>query len=90
MDDLTYSHDDVWLLLHCLPTMRYAKEGDTENWRKFQELVSDETANGYSPHWNVEFTLSKMANDIGSYKLLLNIWLQVDEVMSDLLNPIHK
>lgn len=85
-----YSHDDVWLLIHNIPLMDYAKKQEAGLWRKFVELVSYETANAYSDAWNTTFTINKMAADLGSYKLLLNIWLQIEEALDDVFNSIDK
>ena len=57
-------------------------------WRKFVELICDETANGYSDEWNTFHTINRMADDLGSYHLLLSIWLQIEEAMDDVYFPI--
>ena len=90
MIEQMYSHDDVWLLLHNVPLMEYARHSEPKLWRKFLELVSDETAQGYPDTWNTTFLINKIAEDLGSYKLLLNIWLQIEEPLNDVLNPIQR
>ena len=90
MEEVNYSHDTVWLLLHSLPIMDYSRKNEPRMWRKFMELVADETAQGYPDTWNTPFTINKIASDLGSYKLLLDIWLQVEEAMPDVYNPIYK
>jgi hypothetical protein len=90
MTEQMYSHDDVWLLLHNIPLMEYARHNEPNLWRKFLELVSDETAQGYPDTWNTTFLINKIAEDLGSYKLLLDIWLQIEEPLNDVLNPIQR
>ena len=90
MTEQTYSHDDVWLLVHSIPLMEYVRQDETKLWRKFLEMVSDETAQGYPHTWNTSFIINKMAEDLGSYKLLLNIWLQIEEALDNVLTPIHR
>ena len=90
MTEQMYSHDDVWLLLHNIPLMEYARSNEPKLWRKFLELVSQETAQGYSDTWNTTFLINKIAEDLGSYKLLLNIWLQIEEPLNDVLNHIQR
>jgi hypothetical protein len=90
MTEQMYSHDTVWLLLHNIPLMEYARQEEPKLWRKFLELVSDETAQGYPDTWNTTFLINKIAEDLGSYKLLLNIWLQIEEPLNDVLNPIQR
>lgn len=90
MTEQMYSHDDIWLLLHNIPLMEYARQEEPKLWRKFLELVADETAQGYPHTWNTTFLINKIAEDLGSYKLLLNIWLQIEEPLNDVLNPIQR
>jgi len=86
----TYSHDEVWLLVHSLPIMDYARKQEPQSWKKFVDLISDETANVYPTDWNTHFTVNKMAFDLGSYKLLVDIWLQVEDSFDYVLNSSDK
>lgn len=83
MDQVMYSHDDVWLLIQSLHTMDVTRKVQPEWWRKFYTAICDETANSYSPEWDTASIITKMADDLGSFKELLDIWLQVEDAMNE-------
>jgi len=58
-------------------------------WRTFEKAVCNETANAYSAEWDTASVICKMADDMGSYKLLLDIWLQVEDAMNEHLAAVH-
>lgn len=89
MTEQMYSHADVWLLLHSIPLMEYARHKEPKMWRKFMELVFNETAQSYADEWNTPFAINKIAEDLGSYKELLHLWLQIEEAFDDIFNPIE-
>ena len=81
--ELMYSHDDVWLLIQSLHTMDATRKVQPEWWRKFYTAICDQTANSYSPEWDTASIITKMADDLGSFKELLDIWLQVEDAMNE-------
>ena len=84
MNEVVYSHDTVWLLLHTIQHMDDAREDYPHVWRSFLERIADETAQGYPNSWETTFVINQIANDLGSYQLLLDIWFKVSE---ELLPP---
>lgn len=90
MTQETYSYDEVWLLLYNIPLMDYARNAETQLWRQFKDAVSNQTAQGYPNNWNTSFLINKMAEDLGSYKSLLDIWFQVEEVLDNTITPLHR
>lgn len=87
MTDVTYSHTQVWLLIHCFPVMDWARQNDPAMWRAFTNLVQDQTGNVYLPEWNTSFLVNKMADDLGSYKELSDYWCQVEEAFDYCRDP---
>jgi hypothetical protein len=83
MNEQTYSHDFVWLLIQSLHTMDITRNEEPKWWRKFEEAVCYETANAYATEWDTASVICKMADDLGSYELLLNMWLRVEEAMNE-------
>ena len=90
MTQETYSYDEVWLLLYNIPLMDYARNAETQLWRQFKDAVSNQTAQGYPHNWNTSFLINKMAEDLGSYKSLLDIWFQVEEVLDNTITALHR
>lgn len=89
MTEPTYSHATVWLLLQSLPLMEYAHRQEGKLWRQFTDVVSQETGEVYPDTWHTNYLVNKMADDLGSYQLLLQLWLQIEEAMDDIINPIY-
>lgn len=89
MTEQTYSHATIWFLVHSLPLMEYTHRQEPKMWRKFIEAVSNETAQGYPDTWNTNYLINKMADDLGSYDLLLRLWMQIEEALDDIINPIY-
>ena len=81
--ELMYSHDDVWLLIQSLHTMDATRQLQPEWWQKFKQAICDETGNSYSPEWDTPSIITKMADDLGSFKELLDTWLQVEDAMNE-------
>lgn len=80
MQEVSYSHSTVWCLLHSYPVMEYEKNNNTKMWREFVRKIQDETGQVYPyEHYGVHITISKMADDLGSYAELSNIWCALEE-----------
>lgn len=89
MTEQTYSHATVWFLVNSLPLMEYAHRQEGRLWRQFTDAVSEETAQCYPDTWNTNYLINKMADDLGSYQLLLQLWMQIEEAMDDIINPVY-
>ena len=70
--------------------MDYARNAETQLWRQFKDAVSNQTAQAYPHNWNTSFLINKMAEDLGSYKSLLDIWFQIEEVLDNTITPLHR
>lgn len=80
MDEVNYSHSFVTWLVTCLPHIDEARRNDPLKWKLFTQAVSVETGNVYLQEWSTSDAVIKMADDIGSYLLLIDIWSAVDEI----------
>ena len=87
--DVVYSHNDVWLLIQNMNVMQYAKENNLLLWQHFVHTVQMETGEAYIDEWDLGTIINKMADDLGSYKLLINIWLHQEDAVNDLTNTIE-
>jgi hypothetical protein len=83
MDQVMYSHDDVWLLIQSLQTMDITRREQSPWWHMFEKSVCQETANAYSPEWDTASVICKMADDLGSFKLLLGMWIRIEDAMNE-------
>jgi len=75
--DQTYSHEDIWLLLTIFKMIEEARSQNNRLWQIFKDLVQMETANAYPLGEDVASTatvLNSMADDLGSYKMLIDLW----------------
>lgn len=86
--DVVYSHDDVWLLVHNMYVMKYAKDNNLLLWQHFVDKVQMETGEVYIDDWDLNTIINKMADDLGSYKLLVNIWLHQEDAINNLSDAI--
>jgi len=83
MEEVSYSHELVWQLIHFFPSIHYARVHEPLKWRLFTTTVANETANAYSDICPTATTVNKMADDLGSYQLLVDIWMSVEEVFEE-------
>lgn len=80
MNDVSYSHELVWQMIHYFPEMDYARQNEPLKWRLFTTAVANETANAYSDQLSTADVINQMADDLGSYRFLADIWFGVEEV----------
>lgn len=83
MQEPNYSHDFINWLISVFPDMDYARLNEPLKWRLFTQAVANETANAYPQEWTTSWTINKMADDIGSYQLLVDIWAAVERVFAE-------
>ena len=83
MSELMYSHDDMWLLIQSLHTMDITRKEKSPWWYLFEKSVCEQTANAYSSEWDTASVICKMADDLGSFKLLLDMWLRIEDAMNE-------
>lgn len=57
-----------------------ARRNNPIKWKLFTQAVSVETGNVYPQEWSTSDAINKMADDIGSYLLLTDMWSAVDEI----------
>lgn len=82
MNDVSYSHELVWQMIHTFPDMDYARHNEPLKWRLFTTTVGNETANAYSSEISTADVINQMADDLGSYRFLADIWLSVEDVFN--------
>lgn len=82
MNDVSYSHELVWQVIHAFPDMDYARQVEPLKWRLFTTTVANETANAYSDQMSTADAINQMADDLGSYRLLADIWLSVEDIFN--------
>ena len=80
MNDVSYSHEFVWQIIHYFPDMDYARQNEPLKWRLFTTTVANETANAYSNEIPTSYVINQMADDLGSYRLLIDIWISVEDI----------
>lgn len=83
MQEPNYSHDFIYWLISVFPDMDYARLSEPLKWRLFTRAVANETGNVYPQELDTAWTINKMADDIGSYQLLVDIWSAVEEVFTE-------
>ena len=87
MNDVSYSHELVWQMIRYFPEMDHARHNEPLKWRLFTKTVGNETANAYSSEISTADVINQMADDLGSYRLLADIWFGVEEVIDQHFDP---
>lgn len=86
MNDVSYNHELVWQMIHFFPEMDYARQNEPLKWRLFTTTVGNETANAYSSEIPTSDVINQMADDLGSYRLLADIWFSVEDIFNQNCN----
>lgn len=87
MNEVSYSHELVWEVINYFPDMDCARLNNPLKWQLFTTAVGQETANAYPDNTSTSIIINKMADDLGSYVHLMNIWFGVEQVLENNCNP---
>ncbi len=86
MNEVSYSHELVWEVINYFPDMDYTRLNNPLKWKLFTTAVGQETANAYPDNTSTSIIINKMADDLGSYVQLMNIWFGVEQVLENNCN----